>query len=397
MSLVSYYNSLTSGSKIVLKIKEIANSLYTDARGTYEQISPSQRKKLLASFEQSNWRLANEFLGREDGVLFYDLSIKQTDQEWNEKYNYKGSDFYSLLCDVIDFLSFDNKRADKLNNIENDSDLNSLPDVGTEKKDSNNKLKIHSQCTICEKQLLFECIDDFDSCRDSLVSSDCPLNQCVTRERSLAKVFFDLIPRETLFSKYIHEAAPSNRGLSMLLSSHCENYIKSGYFPKMPFGQILNDKVINQNLEKQTFENDFFDVVIHLDVMEHLFNPFAALKEIYRTLKPAGICLFTVPTYPSIVESKQVAFINETGELSIIGEPEYHGNPQRPEDGALVTWRYGYDLQALISRYTDFDVEIRRYQDKSSAVMGHMTEVYILRKSMNYGKLTNSKSRGEAV
>lgn len=264
--------------------------------------------------------------------------------------------------------------------------------------EDNKNLKIHSKCPICEKHLLFESLDDFYSCRDGLVSSECPLNQCVTRERSLAKVFFDLIPRENLLSMSIHEAAPADRGFSMLLSSQCENYIKSGYFPEIPLGKIVNEGgVINQNLEKQTFENDFFDVVIHLDVMEHLFNPFTALKEIYRTLKPSGICLFTVPTYPSIVNSKQVAFINEIGELSIIGEPEYHGNPQRPEDGALVTWRYGYDIQTLISRHTDFDVEIRRFQDKSSAVMGYMTEVYILRKSVNYGKLTNSKSRGEAV
>lgn len=135
VSLVSYYNSLASGNRIVPKIKEIANSLYPDARGTYELISPSQRKTLLASFAQSNERLASEFLGREDGVLFYDLSIKQTDEEWNDKYNYKGSDFYSLLCDVIDYLTIDNKGAEKLDNIENDSDLNSLPDVDDKQAD----------------------------------------------------------------------------------------------------------------------------------------------------------------------------------------------------------------------------------------------------------------------
>jgi len=137
----------------------------------------------------------------------------------------------------------------------------------------------------------------------------------------------------------------------------------------------------NEDLEKQTFDNDYFDMVIHLDVMEHLFNPFDALTEIYRTLKKGGFCFFTAPTEHNRFTSQQVAFLEE-GNLRIIGEPEYHGNPQRPEDGALVTWRYGYDLPLLISRLTPFDdIEVRRYQSASCAVMGYMNEVYILKKN----------------
>ncbi len=122
------------------------------------------------------------------------------------------------------------------------------------------------------------------------------------------------------------------------------------------------------------------DVWLHLDVLEHLFNPFQAMREIYRTLVPGGVCLFTAPTYPDRARSEQVAFLEPDGSTRIVGQAEYHGNPQHPEQGSLVTWRYGYDLPLLLQRETRFDVEVRRWQSKAIAVMGPMTEVYICRK-----------------
>jgi SAM-dependent methyltransferase len=151
----------------------------------------------------------------------------------------------------------------------------------------------------------------------------------------------------------------------------------TGYFPEAPLGAIVRG-LRNEDLERQTFDKDVFDFVIHLDVMEHLFNPFAALREIERTLTPGGRCLFTAPTYPERGKSEQVAF-EEPGGLRIVGKPEYHGNPQNPK-GSLVTWRYGYNLPYVIATETGFNVEVRRWYSRANAVMGPMTEVYILSK-----------------
>jgi SAM-dependent methyltransferase len=176
----------------------------------------------------------------------------------------------------------------------------------------------------------------------------------------------------------VHEMSPSPQALSAWMDRYVPGYVKSGYFPSVPFGTVV-DGVRNEDAVRQTFEPETFDLVLHLDVLEHLFDPFAALREIHRTLKPGGLCLFTAPTVADLLNSFQVAF-DEPGGPRIIGEPEYHGNPQRPEEGALVTWRYGYDLPWLISRHTDFDTEVRRFQMRSVAVLGYMTDVYILRK-----------------
>ncbi|WP_084158939.1 methyltransferase domain-containing protein [Solidesulfovibrio alcoholivorans] len=164
----------------------------------------------------------------------------------------------------------------------------------------------------------------------------------------------------------------------MWLKNNSSNYTGSGYFPNSKFGVVVNG-LKNEDLENQTFEDAVFDLVIHLDVMEHLFHPFKALNEIWRTLKVNGHCIFAAPTYPEKQNSEQVAFV-EDGELRVIGDPEYHGNPQNSE-GSLVTWRYGYDLPQLITRNTKFkNVEVRRWQSMDDAIMGIMTEIYILRK-----------------
>lgn len=242
-------------------------------------------------------------------------------------------------------------------------------------------MEFDANCPICEEKKRFSVSDDFYSCRDGLRSANCPLGNCVTRERAIARVLFSLYPRESIASLTIHEAAPTARGLVLWLRRNCPGYTTTGYFPQMPFGE-MRGRLRNEDLERQTFSDESFDVVMHLDVMEHLFQPLQALREIYRTLKPGGHCIFTAPTYPDLTKSRQVAWLGEDGSLRIEGKAEYHGNPQRPEDGALVTWRYGYDLPVLIARETLFDVEVRRWQTRNEAIMGYMTEVYVLTKKI---------------
>lgn len=48
-------------------------------------------------------------------------------------------------------------------------------------------------------------------------------------------------------------------------------------------------------LEDRFFPADYFDAVTLWDVLEHLHDPVASLKEIHRILKPGGIVVFRVP------------------------------------------------------------------------------------------------------
>lgn len=234
-----------------------------------------------------------------------------------------------------------------------------------------------AQCAVCDQPHRFEADDDYWHCRSDLLAASCPNRNCITRHRALATALFSLYPRERVPALNIHESSPGPVGLSRWLKLHCPQYVGSGFFPDHPFGAQVGD-LRNENLEAQTFPDEAFDVVLHMDVMEHVFQPFQALREIRRTLRTGGVCLFTTPTYPDRMRSEQVAFL-EKGGLRFVGEPEYHGNPQ-DKKGSLVTWRYGYDLPVRVARETGFDVEVRRWHSPRLAIMGPMTEVYILTK-----------------
>ncbi|WP_235557277.1 hypothetical protein [Methyloglobulus morosus] len=99
--LIRYHNTLVTRKVVVPAIRLMAKWLYKNSRGSYEILSPSERRRLLESFAISNENLARKFLGREDGVLFYDLAIKQTEAEWNQKYNGNGSLLMLLVRDII--------------------------------------------------------------------------------------------------------------------------------------------------------------------------------------------------------------------------------------------------------------------------------------------------------
>jgi hypothetical protein len=102
--LIRYHNGLPTKKWIVPFIQKLAARLYKNSLGGYEIIPPSQRREVLESFAESNKCLAIGFLGREDGKLFHDLSINQTDAEWDAKYKRQGSQLWLLLSDIIAFI-----------------------------------------------------------------------------------------------------------------------------------------------------------------------------------------------------------------------------------------------------------------------------------------------------
>jgi SAM-dependent methyltransferase len=58
-------------------------------------------------------------------------------------------------------------------------------------------------------------------------------------------------------------------------------------------GEVLAGSVL-----EMPFEADSFDLAASLDVIEHLEDDLAALRELRRTVAPGGTLLVTVPAYP---------------------------------------------------------------------------------------------------
>jgi 2-polyprenyl-3-methyl-5-hydroxy-6-metoxy-1,4-benzoquinol methylase len=59
-------------------------------------------------------------------------------------------------------------------------------------------------------------------------------------------------------------------------------------------------KVFVGTVEDAAYPDNFFDVITMWDVLEHLHNPRATLREVFRILKPTGILVIRVPNLNSI-------------------------------------------------------------------------------------------------
>ncbi len=56
-------------------------------------------------------------------------------------------------------------------------------------------------------------------------------------------------------------------------------------------------KVVAGSVLAMPFADDSFDLAVSLDVIEHLEDDLAALRELRRTVAPGGVLLLTVPAY----------------------------------------------------------------------------------------------------
>jgi SAM-dependent methyltransferase len=236
-------------------------------------------------------------------------------------------------------------------------------------------LTYDGDCPICEKPTTFTSKDRW--LRGGLTCKSCT-NGSVPRERALAHVLNRTRPGWRNLA--IHESSPANRGISHKMGAECKNYIGSHYYPDKNFGEMVNG-FRNESLEEQTFSDELFDIVVTLDVFEHVFQPGKMIKEIYRTLKPGGIYISTFPIRKYLVTSHHPRVRKEAdGSLTHLDTPEIHGNPVSGE-GALVTFDYGYDIHNMLAYWVPFEVEISRFNNRRLGILGEYTEVIVCAKA----------------
>jgi SAM-dependent methyltransferase len=229
-------------------------------------------------------------------------------------------------------------------------------------------------CPCCEQIVLFSSSDEWF--RDHLFCSNC---DSVVRERALALVLNEICPNWRFLS--IHESSPANRGISRKLQTNAPRYLASQFFPNEQRGVFIG-KFRNEDMENQTFHDEIFDVVISLDVMEHVFEPAKVYREVYRTLRKGGHYIHTFPIrkWQTSAASKRAEIDFEKNIKHLVESPEYHSNPIDP-GGSLVTYDYGYDITRQIAEWSGFDVKISRFWDQYNGIIGEYTEVVDCRKS----------------
>ncbi len=223
-------------------------------------------------------------------------------------------------------------------------------------------------CPICDRHVIFSAEQTWF--RDYLLCSGCG---SIPRERALMRVIAECFPNFRELT--IHESSPSSRGTSLKLSQQCPNYSTSHYFEHVPFGQREAQTGFKcESLESLTFEDNSIDLFVTQDVMEHIFNPDLAFREICRVLKPGGAHIFTVPIVNKHKKSEVLASQNEQGETVFHRQPEYHENPV-DENGSLVTMNWGYDIVSYISEVAGMSSTILTIDDLSQGIRAELIDV----------------------
>ena len=146
-------------------------------------------------------------------------------------------------------------------------------------------------CVVCDAQTQF-------TARDPWLRDHYRCERCgsIPRERALLTVLERRFPDWPGLS--IHESSPALPS-SDRIRRLCGSYLATHRFPGVPPGAIERG-FRNEDLSRQTFADESFDLVITQDVMEHVLDPEAAFREIARTLRPGGAHVFTTPIYADL-------------------------------------------------------------------------------------------------
>lgn len=234
------------------------------------------------------------------------------------------------------------------------------PEIGTHDKDN------LGYCHCCRADSIFEIRGDW--LRDNYICANC---HSIPRQRHIQHILDKHFPGWD--DMEIHESSPSNN----FISKYCISYTSSQYFDGVAQGS-QHKGVRCENLEDLTFDDESFDIFITQDVLEHLFNPDKAVKEIMRVLKPGGTHIFTAPKNKNLRLSSPRARL-ENGKAIYLKEKEYHGNPVG--DGkSLVTWDYGDDFEVLMSNWCPFPTATYITRDRNLGLDGEYLEVFVTRK-----------------
>jgi Methyltransferase domain len=185
-----------------------------------------------------------------------------------------------------------------------------------------------------------------DNLRDSIVSVK---SHCINRIRQLIaslSLFHNLDPATSLEEIIIHQykgkrilLLENNSFFASIFSMICQkNSIQlftSEYFGgNYKSGDIVNT-VLHIDIQNTHFPDEYFDLIIHTDVFEHVPDAPKGEQETVRILKPGGCAIFTVPfDYSAHKDHLYAEIIN--GEIKYHKDPIYHHDPISPDGKCLV-------------------------------------------------------------
>lgn len=235
-------------------------------------------------------------------------------------------------------------------------------------------------CTVCERLVIFRAQGTWH--RDELVCTTCG---SVPRMRALLAVLSIVSPQWR--DARMWEVAPGGAS-SQKLQAECRQYVPSHYWPDVATGTNV-DGVRCEDLERPTFDDASFDIVVSSDVFEHIIDVDTAHAQIARVLDDGGIHVWTAPQYRDL-ESSRPRVLRTPAGLEHLVPAEYHGDPVNA-DGVLVTYDWGRDLPDRVESASSMWTTVFRLESRSHGLLGEFLEVFVSHKGVPAGLAANAR------
>jgi SAM-dependent methyltransferase len=202
-------------------------------------------------------------------------------------------------------------------------------------------LFLSGYCAVCEKPTRFRLGRDHYHekwgyfFREALSCSHCTLN---ARMRAALQYLGDLALPKSAKIYMTEQVTPMFRHVS----GRYPNTQGSEYLPGKELGSI-HEGIRCEDLQALTFAAESFDAIISLDVLEHIPDYRAGLREMCRVLRKQGALILTCPFIMQLPTIRAQARLDDRGEVEhLIPVPEYHGNPLGPPSLSFNT--FGWQL-----------------------------------------------------
>lgn len=189
-----------------------------------------------------------------------------------------------------------------------------------------------------------------DNLRESLVA-----HASNSRTRAVLHVLRNYAcGREDVLDVY---ASESLSPFAERLRKHFPRFVGSEYLPTAA-DRKAHPGLMHQDIQAFSFKDDSFDAYVSCEVLEHVPDLDTALREAARILKPGGLFTGTVPFHMGSPTRIQRARLGADG-VEHLMEPEYHGNPTRPDEGSLVFAIPGWDFVSDLEKAGFEDASMR--------------------------------------
>ena len=229
---------------------------------------------------------------------------------------------------------------------------------------------VDGRCVLCRTDVHFELgeVPADGSLRETL---RCPRCGCIARQRAVAGLLLGL-PAAARARSYLTEQAST---LYLALRKHLPGLQGSEWAPS-PWRRLRLSAwvwrngalawVRHQDVTRLGFADASLDVVASLDVLEHVPDFAAALREFARVLRPGGRLLLCVPYLPERDGIETLARLERDGVVIHLQPPEYHGDPM---GGGVLCWhRFGAGLLDALRAAGFRDADAVAVQDPAAGL-----------------------------